>query len=166
MAIGHPIYFDSDEQELESIYPVINQRTNEASWHKTEIQNLPLQPNAYWDNRLSAPNFMVAFLSGEQDESHGYAHFLQERVFYPEANTHFYLAPAEPIRYDYYQQLAQAARTKGKQASGEAPYQGVYTGYQGAGVNSIERYTGPGLDEIGGEYAPYDERRNDNSYAY
>lgn len=155
MGVGHPIYFDSDENELASIYPVVNQRTNEASWHKTPIQNLPLQPNEYHDNRLGPPNFAVSALAGEKTEAGGFTHFLQNRVFYPVSDTHNYLAPAEPIRYDYYRQLAQAARTKGKQSSGEAPYRGIYTGYQSVDTNSVERYTGPGLEAIGGEYEPY-----------
>jgi len=133
----------------ENIYPDVNQQEDQASWHKTEIVNLPLQPNSYWDNRKSAPNFAAAGIAGEPAEAGGTALFLQNRMFYGQSldDKIMFFAPAEPVRYDYFAQLTQAARVKGKQTSGTAPYRGVYTGYQDLGT-----YSGPALQEIGGEF--------------
>ena len=140
MAIGHPVYMDFVP---ESIFPANNAQ---PTWESFEfIDEAPRaitpQPQVLImkSDPLGGP-FAVAGLSGGVQ---GLDEFTQRRQFYGVANTHYYMAPAEPVRYDYFQQQAQAARVAIpiKQISGAAPTRGIYTGY-----GTYGGYTGTGDD--------------------
>lgn len=89
------------------------------SWTPNVPRSLPMQPEAYFDNRLGWPDFYLANL-----QRHGYT--LDELYPYPKAIPESFYAPAQPVRYDVYSQLA--ARARGANVAGAAPTRGIYTG--------------------------------------
>ena len=131
MASGHPIYMDFNPK---SIYPFDNQRTDLASQDFEQIMPnyvVPLRNRAIaWGDRDKQGPFAAAEYQGLVPEVSTLDRpMLQSRGFYGWSNRDLYLIPAQPVRYDVYQQYAQQARTSGRQTSGEAPNQGVYSGY-------------------------------------
>jgi len=131
MASGHPIYLDFIPK---SIYPFNNQKTELASQDFTvDMPNYirPLEPRAIVQGaRPDQGPFAPAGYQGLIGETSTTENpFLQSRGFYGWSNRNLYLIPAQPIRYDVYQQLAQQPRTSGRQISGEAPNSGIYSGY-------------------------------------
>lgn len=93
------------------------------SWHTYSKPDLPLQPDAYFDNRLSAPEFYLANIQGE--------YTADELIFYPRADDAYRFAPEQPVRRDVFMQLAQ--RTNSPNIVGQAPTRGVYTGINDLG---------------------------------
>lgn len=131
MAAGHPFYIDFIPK---SIYPFDNQRTELASQDfEMDMPNhvRPLEPErVVLGARPNQGPFAAAGYQGLIGETSTTDDpFLQSRGFYGWTNRNLYLIPAQPVRKDVYEQAAQQARTSGRQTSGQAPVQGVYTGY-------------------------------------
>src|SRR6266404_3905640 len=131
MASGHPFYLDYVPK---SIYPFVNQRTDLASQDFDTVMpdyRARLAPRAIaWGDRDKQGPFAAAGYQGLiGNTSTTDDPFLQAKGFLGWSNRNLYLIPAQPIRYDVYQQLAQQPRTSGRQTSGEAPNQGIYSGY-------------------------------------
>lgn len=86
-------------------------------------RELPHQPIHYYDNRVTAPEFYAAFIEND--------YTLAGRIFYPVSDEAYRFAPAEPIRQDVFNQLAQKAQSR--TVVGQAPTQGIYTGIHDLG---------------------------------
>lgn len=83
-------------------------------------RELPMQPQEYYDNRLSAQQSYLAFVQED-----GYT-LAREFRPYPVADEAYRFAPEQPVRYDTFSQGAQ--RMLSPNVSGAAPTRGVYTG--------------------------------------
>lgn len=120
MASGHPIYLSYDPT-VTGPYPQYNPVGRNFTENSLPYvpRELPMQPEAYYDNRLSYPSSYLANIQAK-----GYT--IAELYPYPIADEALRFAPAEPIRKDTFDMLTQ--RYNSPNVTAQAPTKGVWTG--------------------------------------
>ena len=117
-----PFYLDWTPGSFQDpTYNPGNQVPMVTDWNFYVPKTLPAQPNAYFDNRVTPPSFYLANIQRQ-----GYT--TDELYPYPVAAPEDFYSPAQPVRYDVFNQLKSIRMSPA--VSGEAPTQGIYTGTQ------------------------------------
>lgn len=118
-----PFYYDwSPGPENNVSYNPNNQLPQLTNWQFNVPKELPAQPKAFLDNRRSPASFALANLQAGH-----YTAQDRNEPFPVNAEENFY-SPPQPVRYDVFNQLV--ATAQGRNVSGQAPTQGIYTGTQ------------------------------------